>query len=524
MSGLLLVEIAIAIAAAGLSFYLGWFVHRKVGEANLLSTEKQAEKLIAEAKKEADTHRREASLQAKNEWYQAKENFEKETQEKRVELLGLEKTFSEREANLNRKVDVLDKKEKTLVVKEEELDNRERGVEEKRVNLDQLIVEQNCRLERIAALTQEEAKRMLIANMENEARRDSQRIIREIRDETQRRATKESASILSLAIQRCAADHAVESTVSVVSLPNDEMKGRIIGREGRNIRAFETATGVDVIIDDTPEAVILSGFDPIRRETARLALARLITDGRIHPGRIEETVAKVQKEMDESIIEAGEVAAMEASVPGLHTELVRLMGRLRYRTSYGQNVLQHSKEVSHLAGVMAAELKLDGRLARRVGLLHDVGKAVDHESEGTHAEIGAELAARFGEPPVVVDGIKYHHEDSTQRPDSFIATLVQAADAVSSARPGARRETLETYIKRLQNLEHVADSFPGVTKSFAIQAGREIRIMVEHKEVTDQQAEELAQDIARRIEAELEYPGQIKVLVIREMRAVGYAK
>ncbi len=524
MSGLLLVEILVAIAAAGLFFYLGWFVHRRVGEANLLSTEKQAEKLIAEAKKEADTYRREASLQAKNEWYQAKEKFEKETQEKRVELQGLEKAFSEREANLNRKVDVLDKKEKTLAVKDRELDDRERGVEEKSAGLDQLILEQNSKLERIAGLTQEEAKRMLIANMENEARRDSQRMLREVREETQRRASKESASILSLAIQRCAADHAVESTVSVVSLPNDEMKGRIIGREGRNIRAFETATGVDVIIDDTPEAVILSGFDPIRRETARIALARLITDGRIHPGRIEETVAKVQKEMDETILEAGEVAAMEAGVPGLHTELVRLMGRLRYRTSYGQNVLQHSKEVSHLAGVMAAELKLDGRLARRVGLLHDIGKAVDHESEGTHAEIGSDLASKFGEPPVVVDGIRYHHEDATQRPDSFIATLVQAADAVSSARPGARRETLETYIKRLQNLEHVADSFPGVTKSFAIQAGREIRIMVEHKEVSDQHAEELAQEIARRIESELEYPGQIKVLVIREMRAVGYAK
>lgn len=523
MSGLLLV-ILIAIAGAGGFFYLGWYVHRKVGEANLLGTERQAEKLIAEAKKEAQTYRREATLQAKNEWYQAKEKFEKETREKRQELQQLEKAFAEREANLNRKVDILDKKESVLATKERELTNRERAVGEKGTELDELIKEQNSRLERMAGLTQEEAKRMLIANMENEARRDAQRILREIREETQRRAAKESASILTLAIQRCAADHTVESTVSVVSLPNDEMKGRIIGREGRNIRAFETATGVDVIIDDTPEAVILSGFDPIRRETARIALERLIADGRIHPGRIEETVGKVQKEMEETILEAGEVAAMEAGVPGLHTELIRLLGRLKYRTSYGQNVLQHSKEVSYLSGVMAAELELDGRLARRVGLLHDIGKAVDHEAEGTHAEIGAELAAKFGEPSTVVEGIRLHHEDASQRADSFIPTLVQAADAVSSARPGARRETLETYIRRLRNLEHVAASFAGVTKSYAIQAGREIRIMVEHKEVTDQLAEELAQEIAKRIESELEYPGQIKVVVIREMRAVGYAK
>jgi len=523
MSGLLLV-ILIAIAGAAGFFYLGWYVHRKVGEANLLSTEKQARKTIAEAKKEADTYRREASLQAKNEWYQAKEKFERETREKRQELQQMEKAFAERESNLNRKVDVLDKKEATLATQERELANRERGTEEKSRELDGLIAEQNSRLERIAGLTQEEAKRMLIANMENEARRDAQRTLREIREDTQRRAGKESASILTLAIQRCAADHTVESTVSVVSLPNDEMKGRIIGREGRNIRAFETATGVDVIIDDTPEAVIVSGFDPIRRETARLALERLIADGRIHPGRIEETVEKVQKEMDETILEAGEVAAMEAGVPGLHTELVRLLGRLKYRTSYGQNVLQHAKEVSYLSGVMAAELGLDGVLARRVGLLHDIGKAVDHEAEGTHSEIGADLADRYGEPSAVVEGIRFHHEDASQRPNSFIPTLVQAADAVSSARPGARRETLETYIKRLQSLERVAESFPGVTKSYAIQAGREIRIMVEHKEVTDQRAEELAQEIAKRIESELEYPGQIKVVVIRETRAVGYAK
>ncbi|MCK4547097.1 MAG: ribonuclease Y [Candidatus Eisenbacteria sp.] len=523
MSGLLL-TILIAIVSAGGFLCLGWYAHRRVGENNLLSTAKQAEKLIAEAKKEADTYGREATLQAKNEWYRAKENFDKETKEKREDLQTLEKTFAERDANLNRRVDILDKKENSLASRDDELEKQERSVEEKKQDLEQLLVEQNSKLERIAGLTQEEAKRMLIANMENEARRDSQRVLREIRDDTQRRATKESASILALAIQRCAADHTVESTVSVVSLPNDEMKGRIIGREGRNIRAFETATGVDVIIDDTPEAVILSGFDPIRRETARRSLERLITDGRIHPGRIEETVAKVRKEMEETILEAGEVAAMEAGVPGLHTELIRLLGRLKYRTSYGQNVLQHSKEVSYLVGVMASELELDGRLARRVGLLHDVGKAVDHEAEGTHAEIGADLAGKFGEPGAVVEGIRFHHDDATQHPDAFISTLVQAADAVSSARPGARRETLESYIKRLKNLEHVANSFPGVTKSYAIQAGREIRIMVEHKEVSDQRAEELAQAIAKQIEAELEYPGQIKVVVIREVRVVDYAK
>jgi ribonuclease Y len=371
-------------------------------------------------------------------------------------------------------------------------------------------------------MTADEAKQLLITNLENEARHEAAQLIRQIREEAERKADREAKEVLTMAIQRCAADHVVESTVSVVSLPNEEMKGRIIGREGRNIRSFELSTGIDVIIDDTPEAVILSGFDPVRREVAKVSLERLVADGRIHPARIEEIVAKVQAEMDEKIREVGEQVSLDVGVHGLHPELIKLLGRLQYRTSYGQNVLQHAKEVAYLAGMMAAELKFDVSLAKRAGLLHDIGKAVDHEAEGTHTQIGGELAEKYGENPGVVHAISSHHSDNVT--ESAISVLVQAADAVSSARPGARRETLESYVKRLEKLEKVADSFKGVAKAFAIQAGREIRIMVESKEIDDSKAEELAGEIARKVEKELEYPGQVKVVVIRETRAIEYAK
>ena len=379
-----------------------------------------------------------------------------------------------------------------------------------------------AKLERIAGLTTQEAKRLLLANLEARAKQEAAQMIKEIKDKALQTATKEAKEIITSAIQRCAAEHTVESTVSVVSLPNDEMKGRIIGREGRNIRSFEIATGIDVIVDDTPEAVILSGFDPIRRETARIALERLVLDGRIHPGRIEEIVAKAKQEVEEDIFEAGEQTCYDVGIHGLHPDLIRLLGRLKYRTSYGQNVLQHSKEVAYLAGLMAAELELDVNIAKRAGLLHDIGKALDHNVEGTHTSIGFQIAKKYNENAITMNAILAHHEDV--EPESLIAVLVGAADAISGSRPGARRETLEAYIKRLEQLEELADSFSGVEKAYAIQAGREIRVMVQHEKRDDAQAAQLASDIAAKIQAEMEYPGQIKVTVIRETRSVEYAK
>jgi ribonuclease Y len=503
-------------------FFTGWYTYKKVSESKVVSAERLAEKIVREAQKEAQTRKKGAVLEAKEEWYKAKATFEKETQGTRQQLQGLERRLGEREGSLNRRNDLLERKEREVRRLERGTQAKERAVEDRNRELAELIREENSKLERIAGLSAEEAKRLLMTNLESEARHDAARLLNEIRETALRDADKEVRKILTLAIQRCAAEHVVESTVSVVSLPSDEMKGRIIGREGRNIRAFETATGIDVIIDDTPEAVILSGFDPIRREVARVSLERLISDGRIHPGRIEEVVGKAQGEMDDQIRETGEQTCLEVGIHGLHHELVRLMGRLRYRTSYGQNVLDHSKEVAYLAGMMASELGLDVSIAKRAGLLHDVGKAADHEAEGTHAQIGRELSSKYGEVPTVVDAVGGHHDDP--QPNSLMAVLVQAADAVSGARPGARRETLETYVKRLENLERIADSFPGVGKAYAIQAGREIRIMVEHKEVDDAKAAALASDIAAKVERELEYPGQIKIVVIRETRAVDYAK
>ncbi len=505
-----------------LGFFLGWLISRKVTQSQLKHTQKLAENIIAEAQREAETRKKASILEAKDEWYKAKQQFEKDTAEARAELKKLERRIEDKEHNINRKVDFLEKREVELIDKKKTLEKKLHAISEKNAHLDEILHRQNEKLEKIAGMSTESAKKLLITNLENEARTAAAKQIKQIKDEAERNASKISRKIITLAIERCAADHVVESTVSVVDLPNDEMKGRIIGREGRNIRAFENATGIDVIIDDTPEAVILSGFDPIRREVARLALDKLVKDGRIHPGRIEELVEKTRKVLEEEIMEIGEQTILDLNMHGVHTEIVRLLGRLRYRTSYGQNVLQHSKEVAFVASLLASELGLDPVLAKRAGLLHDIGKAADHEIDGPHAEIGAEFARRYGENDVIVNAIASHHEDVEA--ESLIAHIISAADAISGARPGARRETLENYIRRLEKLEKIADAFDGVEKSYAIQAGREIRILVSHRRVDDAQAAQLAGDISRKIEDDMEYPGQIKVVVIRETRAVDYAR
>jgi ribonuclease Y len=514
--------IGIALGAAIVSFFLGWLVSQKIGKAKIGRAEELAQKIVREAEKEAEIKKKEAILEAKDEWYKAKVNFERESQNRKIEIQRLEKMLSDREANLDRKVDILNRKERDVQNKEKILYARDKASRLKDEELKRLIADQNKQLEKIAQMTADEAKKLLMENLENQARQEAAQLIKEIKEKAEQTAEKEAKNIIISAIQRCAADHTVESTVSVVNLPNEEMKGRIIGREGRNIRSFETATGVDVIVDDTPEAVILSGYDPIRREVARMALEKLTMDGRIHPARIEEVVVKCEKEMEVIIRETGEQTCFDVGIHGIHPELVKLLGKLQFRTSYGQNVLQHSKEVAYLCGLMAAELGLDANLAKRAGLLHDIGKAVDRETEGTHSQIGYSVAQKYGENPIVLNAIASHHEDVLQ--ESVYSVLVQAADAISGARPGARRETLEGYIKRLEKLEELADSFKGVAKAYAIQAGREIRIIVEPEQIDDKAAEELAVEIAKKIEAELEYPGQIKVTLIRETRAVEYAK
>jgi len=522
MSNTSLVIMAAGIVLAIAMFFAGYLTYKRISENRVLSAEKLAEKIVREAEKEAESQKKAAILEAKEEWFRSKQKFQKETQSARQEIEGGEKRLAEREGNLNRRVDLLDRKEKDLQKQEGDLTEKRTEAEEFRRRAQELAKEQNARLERIAGMTSDEAKQTLITNMENEARSAAARLLNEIRESAKRNADREARKIMTIAIQRLAADHSIESTVSVVALPNDEMKGRIIGREGRNIRAFETATGIDVIIDDTPEAVILSGFDPVRREVARIALDRLVADGRIHPGRIEEVVEKVTREMEERVREIGEQACLDLNIHGTHPDVVRLLGRLRYRTSYGQNILEHSKEVAFLTSMMASEIGLDSQIAKRAGLFHDIGKAIDHEIEGPHALIGMDLLKRCGEVQDVLEGVGFHHNDGES--DSPYPILVQAADAISGARPGARRETLETYIRRLEKLEEIADAFQGVEKAYALQAGREIRIMVEHKNVDDARAQGLAHEIARKIEKELQYPGQIKVVVIRETRAVEYAK
>lgn len=506
---MLLIIVAIVGFISGYLFYQ-YLSKRRIGLA-----QDEAERILAEAQREAEAKIREANLEAIEIVLKGRNDLDNESKERRQEFSRIEKRLLQKEEMLDRKAEALEQKEAQFQRKEAEIESLRRSLEE-------LQEKQRLELERISGLTSSEAKEILLRDLENELQYDMAVMIKEYETKTKEEAEKRSREIISTAIQRWAADHVTESTVSVVALPNDEMKGRIIGREGRNIRALETATGIDLIIDDTPEAVILSGFDPVRREIARIALEKLIADGRIHPARIEEMVNKARKEVETAIREAGEQATLECGVHGLHGELIRLLGRLRYRTSYGQNVLQHSIEVAHLAGMMAGELGLDQTLARRAGLLHDIGKAADHEVEGSHVQIGVELARKYRESETVIDAIGSHHGDT--EPKSLIAVLVAAADALSAARPGARRETLEAYIKRLEKLESIADSYPGVEKSYAIQAGREIRIAVKPETIDDVMAAKLARDIAKQIEAEMEYPGQIKVTVIRETRAVDYAK
>ncbi len=486
------------------------------------TAEETSRRIVSEAERDAENLRKSAVVAGKEELIKLRENFESEIRGRREEIEREERRISERDTVLDRKFEVLEQRDRELGRRASDFGRREKAVAEREQELEKIVAEERRRLEQMAGMSAQDAKNELMRRMEEEAQADAANRIREIRETAKRNAEREAKKIVALAIQRIAADHTAESTVSAVSLPNDEMKGRIIGREGRNIRAFELATGVDVIIDDTPDTVVVSCFDPIRREVARLALEKLVTDGRIHPGRIEEVVNKARKEVDTQIVETGEQAAYDAGVHGLHPELVKLVGRMRWRTSYGQNILQHSKEVAWLAGIMAAELGLDVNMARRGALLHDIGKVLTHEHEGTHVQLGVEVATKYGENPLVVNCIAAHHDDVPH--ESEISVLVQAADAVSGSRPGARREAFETYVKRLEGLERIASSYKGVEKVFAIQAGREVRVIVLPDDVDDVRMTTMSEEIARRIETELQYPGQIKVVLIRETRAVEFAR
>lgn len=513
---------AIAVLVAVVVPLVWWLVLRREGRRILGQARLDAEKIVEEAKRQGETRLREADVAAKEKLLQARTEFESVSRKRRSELESLERRLTQKEDNLDKKGEELARREKDLHQTDRSLSSREKSLEKKEGELDRMIDEERVKLEQIAGLTAQQARDELIRVLEDEARIEAAHIVKRLEDEARETANKQAQRIIGMAVQRAASDYVSETTVSVVMLPNDEMKGRIIGREGRNIRALEMATGVDLIVDDTPEAVILSGFDPYRREVARVALERLISDGRIHPARIEEVVEKVKAEFEQKILQEGEAALLELGIPGMHPELVKLLGRLRYRTSYGQNVLQHSKEVAFLAGTMAAELKVNIAVARRAGLVHDIGKAIDREMDGTHLQIGIDLLRKYGETEEVVHAMACHHGDYD--PQTVEAVLVTAADALSAARPGARREVLETYVKRLEKLEDIASAFKGVQKTFAIQAGREVRIIVDSGKLGDEQALWLSKDIARKIEQELTYPGQIKVTVIRETRSVEYAR
>ena len=512
-------ETIIIVAAVLISLVIGILVgvviRKKIAESKINGAEEEAKKLVELAKIEADNLKKEEIFKAKEEIMNARNELDKEIKERRGEIQKQESRIIQKEENLERRSDNFEKKEKDLEREEQNLNERKQDVEN-------LYTEQMKVLQDIAKLTQEEAKDQLLKSVDQDITSEKAALIRDLTQKAKDEALKNGREIVAYAIQKCAADHSAETTVSIVPLPSDDVKGRIIGREGRNIRALETLTGIDLIIDDTPEAVILSGFDPLRREVARIALEKLIDDGRIHPAKIEEMVEKAKQELAETIRSEGERAALESGVIGLNPELIKLLGKLKYRTSYGQNVLNHSIEVSNLARIMAEELGLDAKLARRAGLLHDIGKALDHDMEGTHVEIGVEILKKFKENPLVINAVEAHHGDV--EPQTLEAVLVQAADAISASRPGARRETLEAYIKRLENLESIADSFDGVEKSFAIQAGREVRIIVKPEKITDDQMTLLARDVSKRIEEEMDYPGQIKVNIIRETRVVDYAK
>ena len=514
METVIAVVVAIAVTAIVVYFVTSAY-HKKVTEAKIGNAEEKAREIIDEAVKTAETKKREAMLEAKEESIRVKNDLDKEVKERRAEIQRSERRVVQKEENLDKKLESIERREAGFAAKEEEINKQKAQVAK-------LNEERLQELERISGLTSEQAKEYLLKTVEEDVKLDTAKLIKEMEHRAKEEADKKAKEYVVTAIQKCAADHVAETTISVVQLPNDEMKGRIIGREGRNIRTLETLTGVDLIIDDTPEAVILSGFDPIRREVARIALEKLIVDGRIHPARIEEMVEKAQKEVETMIREEGEAATLEVGVHGIHPELVRLLGRMKFRTSYGQNALKHSIEVAQLSGLLAAEIGVDVRTAKRAGLLHDIGKSVDHDMEGSHIQIGVDLCRKYKESPIIINAVEAHHGDV--EPESLIACIVQAADTISAARPGARRETLETYSNRFKQLEDISNGFKGVEKSFAIQAGREIRVMVVPEQVSDADMVLMARDISKKIEAEMEYPGQIKVNVIRESRVTDYAK
>jgi len=500
----------------------GWWLGKVVGKSKLRKSKEDAEKILKEAKFKTEEIRRKTELDGKELLYKLRVDFEKQNSSKKEDLNQLERRLLQREENLDKRLDFIESKERELRRSEENVKRVSLEVERKNQALSNLIEEEKEKLKRISSLTPQEARELLLRRYEEELRGDKAKMVRDMEEAVKEEADAKAKEIVSQAVQRCAVEHTTETTVSVVSLPNDEIKGRIIGREGRNIRMFEMATGVDLIIDDTPEAVSVSGFDPIRREIARLALEKLVQDGRIHPARIEEIVEKTKQEFDKKLLEEGKLAAFDVGIHNLHPELVKLLGKLKYRTSFGQNALQHSKEVAIIMGLLASEMNLDARVAKRAGLLHDIGKAIDHQVEGTHAQIGADLLRRYGENEIVVNAAEAHHEEAEFK--SLLSLLALVADAISASRPGARRETLETYVKRLKQLETTANSFDGVDKSFAIQAGREIRVIVQPGKVKDEEISLLAHEIKKKLEQELDYPGNIKITVIRETRAVDYAK